>query len=181
MNLNKIAQLCKPYKTVVLTRLPNGEGEAQFIGSFRGLYSLDGMPEVSYDNVLKVLSVPDKEHKSWGVQNKELAEEIYTAASPLRRVALPLGDRDALLALTQGAKGVFLEKRLLKPLEGLEEADAPLEFYLAGNRGYVVVTHLFKTVAVLKAVTYVSPGLIEEITSIYHVAKWMEKEQKDEE
>jgi len=70
MKFSKVAALCKKRKRIHVYNDP--KSEAQWLGDGIGIYLLEGMPQITTDECLRLFDVPEDKHSSYFCLHNEV-------------------------------------------------------------------------------------------------------------
>ena len=118
MKIKAIASAFKRNKHLIIYTTPNG---GQWIGNGNALYSMEGMPELTAEQVLQMFDVPEEKRADWFCDTMQMPEffcrDDFCNGTEFKQLKTALEiDGNTLLLFESGGEIYAFNERLLSPL-----------------------------------------------------------------
>ena len=142
MIINKIKELCKAAKRILITRTEC----VQWISDGYGTYPLYNVPELSRENVFAIFDIPEDKQSGFQFDEREclsdgiLLSDGHDGELPLTLLSTEIKAYGVTLAVAKSKSGViFINKRYLAPFNDLENGVQLYERRTHSGKPYIAV------------------------------------------
>lgn len=175
MKTNKLAQLCKKRKCIILYLAPD---DIQWIGDGSAAYPAYGFPEMDEESLYTIFDIPEKDQKKIHYQNQAFPDglsykDIIDGENKLEALGhIDIAAYGRTLRPLQTQMGlVFIDTKYLAPLADIEEAIDLYERIDNDGGVYIAVKAGMTIRGIIMPYALINDEFVEELEELTRLCK----------